>query len=94
MLPLYGRDWAFLAEFAPDRTVSLDQMLTRLWTPVPENMEILARGRFGPLFRAMGLESARCYLEHAQANQRTVWAMGLSQALEQLRGKNPASAET
>jgi len=75
VIPLPGRDWAFLAELGPARAVSADDLLSWLWQPVPENLT--GGNPFGPLFATAGLESARCYLEAAQAEARAHWAIGL-----------------
>ncbi|GLQ48020.1 hypothetical protein GCM10007862_30710 [Dyella lipolytica] len=77
--PLHGRTWAFLAEYGQTKSCSAEEMLNRLWTAVPENVSRLKDPIFGPLMYTMGLESARCYLEHAIAEQRTHWALSLAQ---------------
>lgn len=83
VITLPGRDWAFLAEFADDRThVGLDQLFDRLWHPNPDNMHMLASARFGPLMIGMGLEASRCYLEHAVADDRARWALDLQGQLQ------------
>jgi len=63
---LPGRDWAFLAEFkgAP---LTGEDLMTRVWTPLAENVALMKSGPFGHLLHAMGIESARCYLEAAQS---------------------------
>jgi hypothetical protein len=81
IIPLPGRDWAFLAEFGPPRTVSAEELLTWLWTPVAENLAATRRDAFGPLFETMGLESARCYLEAALAEGRGRWALDLERRI-------------
>lgn len=43
------------------------------------------QGSFGPLFEAIGLEGARCYLEFGVAEARTRWALGLQDELRQTR---------
>jgi hypothetical protein len=75
IIPLPGRDWAFLAEFGevPGQAsgdIGLDALFTRLWTPHPDNMAMLAAARFGPLMIGMSLDSSRVYLEHAAAQSR------------------------
>jgi hypothetical protein len=78
VIPLPGRDWAFLAEFTSDtKTFTAEQLLHRLWSPVPENMDKLKVNGFGELMYTVGLESARCYLESAIATERTNWALSL-----------------
>jgi hypothetical protein len=67
IIELPGRDWAFLAEYGSSGVEEHDPF-HRLWYPVPENMDLLGRARLGPLMIGMGLESARCYLEHGRAN--------------------------
>ena len=85
VIPLPGRDWAFLAEFGPPRTVDLDMLMNWLWRPNPENIGLVLDDRFGQLFLAVGLESARCYLEAATAEERTRWALALQSELERKR---------
>jgi len=75
VIALPGRDWAFLAEYGkvPGQTegeIGLDALFTRLWTPHPDNMAMLAAARFGPLMIGVGLDSCRVYLEHAASQSR------------------------
>ncbi|GGA25470.1 hypothetical protein GCM10010981_12540 [Dyella nitratireducens] len=75
--PLHGRTWAFLAEFDRVKECTADELLTRVWTALPQNIDRLKDHEFGPLMYTVGIESARCYLEHAIAMQRTNWALSL-----------------
>ena len=77
VIALPGRDWAFLAEFGPPRAVDADMLMDWLWRPAPENLALIRNDRFGPLFEAIGLECARCYLESGVAEERTRWAQRL-----------------
>jgi hypothetical protein len=79
--PIQGRTWAFLAEFDQVKECTAEEMLNRLWTALPENITRLKDPEFGPLMYTMGLESARCYLEHAIAEQRTSWALAMKARL-------------
>jgi hypothetical protein len=81
VIALPGRDWAFLAEFGPPRTLSADDLLMWLWHPVPDNLAAMRRDPFGPLFETIGLESARCYLESALAEGRGQWALSLQRQM-------------
>jgi hypothetical protein len=83
LIPLPGRDWAFLAEFSdtPPK-LGIDAMFERLWSPNPDNMAMLAGAKYGQLMISMGLESARAYLEHATAHERTLWALALDAKLQ------------
>jgi Methyltransferase domain len=85
LIALPGRDWAFLAEFGPPRAVGLEMLADWLWRPAPENIALIRNDRFGPLFETVGLESARCYLESAIADDRTRWAQRLQGELRQPR---------
>jgi hypothetical protein len=79
IIPLPGRTWGFLAEFKKLSTIpNADDLLTRLWNAHPDNIKKLKSNGFGELMYAIGLESARCYLEHAIATERTRWALSLS----------------
>lgn len=78
LIELPGRDWGFLVEYKSDgKLIGSEGLLTRLWTAVPENVSVLKNNGFGPLLYSIGLESARCYLEHAIAVERTAWAQSL-----------------
>lgn len=71
IIPLPGRTWGFLAEYSILPAVpNAEDLLTRLWTAHPANVEILKNNGFGPLMYVTGVESARCYLEHAIATDR------------------------
>ena len=79
IIPLPGRTWCFLAEFSNLTTIpNADDLLNRIWNPHPDNIEKLKANGFGQLMYVIGLESARCYLEHAIATERTKWALALS----------------
>lgn len=90
VIPLPGRDWAFLAEFGPPRAMSADSLMSWLWAPLEENLALSRNDAFGPLFETIGVESARCYLEAALAEGRAHWALGLQRALDGLK-LTPAS---
>ena len=84
VIPLPGRDWAFLAEFGPTEQVGSTELFDRIWHLVADNMAALTGDPYGNLFKAMGLESARCYLEAATAEERTKWALGLQQSAQSI----------
>jgi Methyltransferase domain len=78
VIELPGRDWCFLVEYkSKSSLVGSEGLLTRLWTALPENVSVLNTNGFGPLMYSIGLESARCYLEHAISLERTTWAQSL-----------------
>ena len=79
--PIPGRNWAFLAEFDRLKECTAEEILNRLWTALPENVARLKDPEFGPLMYTVGLESARCYLEHAICQQRTSWALSMKARL-------------
>jgi hypothetical protein len=82
VIALPGRNWAFLLEYGPVKTVTCADLFNRIWNPVPENMAALAADPFGNLFRTMGQESARSFLEYATAEERTKWAVSLRSSLQ------------
>ena len=87
IIPLYGRDWAFLAEYNSDQLNDInkaDQLLHRVWNPCSRNKSILTDGGFGPLMYTIAVESARCYIEHAIQVERTSWALSLKDKLSRL----------
>lgn len=81
VIALPGRNWAFLLEYGPAADVTCADLFQRIWQPVPDNMEAFEADPFGNLFRTMGQESARAYLEHATAQERTGWAVALRTSL-------------
>jgi SAM-dependent methyltransferase len=85
IIPLPGRDWAFLAEYGPRRELTADDLMSWLWHPVPENVALSQHDAMGPLFATFGLESARCYLEAALSEGRGHWAVGLERQLREAR---------
>jgi SAM-dependent methyltransferase len=82
VITLPGRDWAFLAEFGPPRPIPVETLFEWLWHPLPENLALTRDDRFGSLFQAFGLESARCYLESGLVEERTRWALRLDGKLQ------------
>lgn len=84
IIPLPGRAWAFLAEFRRSERPSADELLSRIWTALSENVQRLKDPEFGPLMYHIGIESARCYLEYAICNERTSWALNLDKKLTTL----------
>ena len=83
IIPLYGREWAFLAEYkSKTETNSPSKLLERVWTANEANLKKLQSNGFGPLMHTIGIESARCYLEAAIAKERTDWAISLDEKLK------------
>jgi hypothetical protein len=85
IIPLFGRDWAFLAEYQPDQSLRIEtaeQLLKRIWSPNEVNVNVLKNGGFGPLMHTIGIESARCYIENSIQIQRTNWALSLTEKLD------------
>ena len=82
VIALPGRAWAFLLEYGPTATIGCADLFDRIWHPLPENMAALATDPFGNLFQTMGQESARSFLEHATAVERTKWAWALQASLQ------------
>ncbi len=82
VIPLPGRNWAFLAEFGPRGACTADDLLNRIWSALPENVSRLKDPELGPLMYTMGVESGRCYLEHAICESRTAWALSLDAQLK------------
>jgi hypothetical protein len=78
IIPIPARDWAFFAEFRPPRSVSVDDLVSWLRRPVPENLAWFRRDAFGQLLETIGVESALCYLQGARAN----WAIDRAAAPE------------
>jgi len=79
-----GRTWAFLVEFHSQKIESniVDELFKRIWNPIESNEQILQDAIFGPLMYHIGIDSARCYLEHATVTARTNWALGLRDKYE------------
>jgi len=81
VIPLPGRGWAFLCEYGPIQIHGTEDLLKRLWTPNIRNVETFFKSDFGFFLKTCGLESARCYLEHSTAIERTNWAISLKKLL-------------
>lgn len=57
-----GKTWAFAVECAPPSTDgSTEDISERIWSALPENLEILTDPGMGSVLRILGLESARAY---------------------------------
>jgi hypothetical protein len=82
VIPLPGRDWAFLAEMGELKSYTPDALLSRIWSAVPQNVARLKDPEFGPMMYSMGIESARCYLESAISANRALWAQSLVAKIE------------
>ncbi len=75
VIPMFGRAWSVLIEYkltAPVRNA--EDLQSRIWNPVKTNISLLKSGAFGNFLATVGLESARCYTEHAMCAERTAWA--------------------
>lgn len=60
IIPIPGKTWAFIAEYLPDH--NFDQPVhDRIWTALPENMQVLSDKQTGNLMYILGLETARAY---------------------------------
>jgi hypothetical protein len=84
VIPLPGRDWAFLAEYNSPQTFSTDDMIRRLWTALSQNTTKLKENGFGELMYTLGLESARYYLESAVSSERTNWVISLQNMIRKV----------
>ncbi|ANB71484.1 hypothetical protein AYM40_03195 [Paraburkholderia phytofirmans OLGA172] len=89
VIPLPGRHWAFLVEYQSKSTTKppIEQLEARIWSPIPENAATLRDGSGGSLMFHAGLDSARCYLEHATAVERMEWVRSLQADIERVEGK-------
>ena len=58
IVPLVGKDWAFLLEYKSTTSIPATD---RIWTPVAENKAILHDPEMGNLMYILGLETARAY---------------------------------
>lgn len=56
--PLEGKDWAFLLEFESACDIP---PIHRIWTPPPENLELLKDPVMGELIYCVGIDTARAY---------------------------------
>ncbi|MEN5374768.1 methyltransferase domain-containing protein [Stenotrophomonas hibiscicola] len=59
--PLPGKSWAFIVEMPGPSARTALPMGDRIWTPEPQNMEILVSPETGELMHILGRESARAY---------------------------------
>lgn len=94
LIELPARDWCFLVEYnSESQKLDADGLLKRIWTAPPENVSLLKDNGFGPLLYTIGIESARCYLEHAIVLERTTWAQSLIVDNQSLIEQNHSLAE-
>ncbi|KPD15435.1 hypothetical protein ADM96_32685 [Burkholderia sp. ST111] len=87
VIPLPGRHWAFLVEYQSQfkaKKAAIEQLEARIWSPIPENVATLKNGSRGSLMYHVGLDSARCYLEHATVAERTEWVRSLQADIDRL----------
>jgi hypothetical protein len=79
---LPGRSWAFLLE----KTVNAQDIESRLYAPLIENMQFLADGKQGmSLLSTAAAEAARGYFYQHQMLERTAWALSLKSELDGMR---------
>ena len=94
LIELPARDWCFLVEYnSESQDIDKEGLLNRIWTPHPANVSILKDNGFGPLLYTIGIESARCYLEHATALERTAWAQSSIEVNQSLIEENRSLIE-
>jgi hypothetical protein len=55
-----GKTWAFILEYNPTHNVKMD-MVDRIWTAVPENLQTLTDKNMGSVIKLLGLETSRAY---------------------------------
>ncbi|MCY9664830.1 class I SAM-dependent methyltransferase [Paenibacillus alginolyticus] len=55
-----GKTWAFILEFKPNHKTSVE-MVDRIWTAVPENLQTLTDKNMGSVLRLLGMETSRAY---------------------------------
>jgi len=60
VIPLPGKDWAFLLEFLPTKRTP-GTATDRIWTPHPSNRHIFHDAEMGSVLYCLGLDAARAY---------------------------------
>jgi hypothetical protein len=60
VIPLRGKDWAYLIEYKPTEAPALSPD-ARIWSPCPENLNILNDPTMGSLMYVLGIDTARAY---------------------------------
>ncbi|MHB1897471.1 MAG: methyltransferase domain-containing protein [Metallibacterium sp.] len=86
VIPMFGRAWSVLIEYKSTSPVrNAEDLQSRIWSPVKTNISLLKSCAFGDLLATVGLESARCYTEHAMCDERTSWAQSLSNMIVSTR---------
>ncbi|WP_231956133.1 methyltransferase domain-containing protein [Aneurinibacillus soli] len=60
VFPLIGKSWAFGIEYKTKST-SLENIQDRIWTALPDNLNILCDKDMGSVLRILGLETSRAY---------------------------------
>lgn len=86
LIPMPARDWGFLVEYQSIRNqkLSFDDLMSRVWTALPENVEKLRNNLFGNYVYTSALEAARCYYETEMTYQRASWGRSLQDKLKSL----------
>ena len=86
VIPMFGRAWSVLIEYKSTSPVrNAEDLQARIWNPVKANTSLLKSGTFGDFLATVGLESARCYTEHAMCDERTTWAQSLSNIIASMQ---------
>lgn len=55
-----GKAWAFILEYKPSKSTNIE-MVDRIWSAVPENLQTLTDKKMGSVLRLLGMETSRAY---------------------------------
>ena len=79
LIPMPGRDWGFLVEYAIDINEHFDfhSLMNRVWNALPENVENIKNNLFGNFVYTSAIEASRCYYEAEMSNQRASMVLPL-----------------
>jgi len=61
VIPLPGKDWAFLLEYLPTKQ-GAGTAIDRIWTPDPHNRQLLHDREMGNVLYCLGVDTARAYV--------------------------------
>ena len=59
-IPIPGKTWAFVLEYH-SKSSSSENITNRIWSALPENLELLTSSNMGSVLKILGLETARAY---------------------------------
>lgn len=60
MIPIPGKTWAYVLEYHSESSANED-ITNRIWSALPENLNLLTSESMGSVLKVLGLETVRAY---------------------------------